>query len=125
NFSVGRHGIGKIEYNEPVDLSEIKPIENIYGKTILFEDAVCRVYEDDSKKPPVGKGLNKRAIITLHKCWALDKSTRQPIKDPTDYRYQQRILRLKDRPDTKFITYVPETGSWVFEVEHFTTYGLE
>ncbi|CAJ0901265.1 10553_t:CDS:10 [Entrophospora sp. SA101] len=125
NFSVGRHDFGKVEYDEPVDLSEIKPIENIYGKTIVVEDGSCTVYGGDADKPPVGKGLNKRAVITLNKCWALDKATRQPIKDPIDPRYQQRILRLKDRPNTKFITYVPETGSWVFEVQHFTTYGLE
>ncbi|CAJ0911621.1 6853_t:CDS:2 [Entrophospora sp. SA101] len=40
--------------------------------------------------------------------------------NPKDSQYQQHILRLKNIPNTKFITFVPATGSWVFEVEDFT-----
>ncbi|CAG8557598.1 4050_t:CDS:2, partial [Cetraspora pellucida] len=123
-FLVGRKGYGAIEYPDPVDLSEINPIEDILGKIIKFESQHCTVYGNDYSKPPPGQGLNKPAIISLTNCWALDKSNRQPITEPEDPRYQQRIERLKRVDGTKFITFVPATGTWVFQVEHFTTYGL-
>ncbi|CAJ0915543.1 4472_t:CDS:2, partial [Entrophospora sp. SA101] len=120
DFTVGKYNVGNILYSVPVDLSEIEPIEQIFGKTIVIEDKNCIVYGEGSSKPSVGSGLNKRAVITLDECWAINKLTRQPIKDPKDSQYQQHILRLKNIPNTKFITFVPATGSWVFEVEDFT-----
>ncbi|RHZ75992.1 hypothetical protein Glove_208g139 [Diversispora epigaea] len=122
-FLAGRSNYGKIEYPDPVDLSEIN-LNDLLGKIIRFDDQNCTVYGTEYQKPPPGQGLNKRAVITLDHCWALDKSDRRPIKDPEDPRYRQRIERLKKITGTKYITFLPETGSWVFEVEHFTTYGL-
>ncbi|KAF0382647.1 Nuclear pore complex protein Nup98-Nup96 [Gigaspora margarita] len=123
-FQVGRKGYGAIEYPDQVDLSDVKPIEDILGKIIKFESQHCTVYGTEYNKPPPGQGLNKPAIISLTNCWALDKSNRQPVTDPEDPRYQQRIDRLKRVEGTKFITFIPSTGTWVFQVEHFTTYGL-
>ncbi|CAG8565268.1 6809_t:CDS:10 [Acaulospora colombiana] len=122
-FMAGRTNYGKIEFQEPVDFSDI-PLDDVLGKVIRFEDQSSTVYGSEYNKPPPGQGLNKKAIITLDRCWALDKSDRRPIKDPEDFRYRHRVERLKNVLDTKYITFLPETGSWVFQVEHFTTYGL-
>ncbi|CAG8448364.1 4977_t:CDS:10 [Diversispora eburnea] len=122
-FMAGRYNYGKIEYPDSVDLSGIN-LDDLLGKIIRFDDQKCTVYGTEYQKPPPGQGLNKSAVITLDHCWALDKSDRRPIKDHEDPRYRQRIERLKKLDGTKYITFIPETGSWVFEVEHFTTYGL-
>ena len=40
-------------------------------------------------------------------------------------RYDERLARAAHRLQAKFIEYRPETGSWVFRVNHFSKYGLE
>lgn len=40
-------------------------------------------------------------------------------------RYEERLARAAHRLQAKFIEYRPETGSWVFRVNHFSKYGLE
>ncbi|CAH8522586.1 unnamed protein product [Heterobilharzia americana] len=67
------------------------------------------VYPDDEKKPPVGTGLNKRAEICLESIWPTDKT----------------LERATRRMDARFIEYRPESGSWVFEVKHFSKYRLD
>lgn len=86
------------------------------------------VYPDDSKKPPEGEGLNRRAEITLDRVWPVDKSTRECITNPdrlAAMRYEERLVRAAQRLQAKFIEYRPDTGSWVFRVNHFSKYGLE
>jgi hypothetical protein len=41
-----------------------------------------------------------------------------------DPRLQAHIERLKGMPDTQFVDYLPESGTWVFRVQHFSSYGL-
>ena len=74
-------------------------------------------------KPPVGSGLNKPATIKLHGCFPLDKATKEPITDANHSAVRRKIERLRNMPETRFIDYLPETGTWVFRVEHFSRYG--
>ncbi|CAG8497827.1 4051_t:CDS:10, partial [Ambispora leptoticha] len=126
HFQVGRIGHGQVSFDNEVDLSSI-PLELIPGKIVQFVDRTCIVYQDGCgvEKPPVGQGLNRPAKITIQECWALDKSTRKPITDPNDPRFRQRINRLKATPETTFIDFFADTGSWLFHVRHFSKYGLE
>lgn len=80
------------------------------------------VYPDDSKKPPVGEGLNRRAQVTLDRVWPVDKTTRDPISDPEKLAtldYEARLRNVSAKNKTRFVEYRPQTGSWVFKVMIF------
>lgn len=38
--------------------------------------------------------------------------------------YTGKLRRVCEKHDMRFVDYRPETGSWVFRVEHFSKYGL-
>lgn len=123
NFTVGRKGYGEVTFLEPVDLTGLASLQDLFGKTIIVEDLELTVYPDDNNKPARGKGLNVPAQISLENCFARDKATRQPITDPNDPRYRRQLKRVKAVPDTEFVSF-SDDGVWTFTVEHFSRYGL-
>jgi nuclear pore complex protein Nup98-Nup96 len=119
NFVVGRKGYGQVRFLSPVDLGGVRSIPDIPGQTVIFDRKICTVYPDESTKPPVGKGLNVPAVITLEQCWPVSKETRAPILDVENPRFVAHVERLKRQPDTEFLDYIADSGSWVFKVSHF------
>ena len=119
NFVVGRKGYGQVRFLSPVDLSGVRSIPDIPGQMVVFDRKICTVYPDEASKPPVGKGLNVPAVITLEQCWPVSKETRQPILDVENPRFVAHVERLKRQPDTEFLDYIADSGSWVFKVGHF------
>jgi nuclear pore complex protein Nup98-Nup96 len=124
NFTVGRHGYGKITFLDPVDLTTVYAISDIPEKTVLFEEGACTVYPDESQKAARGEGLNVPSEISLERCWPRDKATRAPIKNPNDPAWQRQERKLRKMKDTEFVAFEPESGVWTFRVPHFTRYGL-
>ncbi|EKM59940.1 uncharacterized protein PHACADRAFT_250756 [Phanerochaete carnosa HHB-10118-sp] len=118
---VGRVGYGEIEFLEPVDLTGLRRTTELLGDIVRFDDKECSVYPDldDADKPPPGSGLNVRARIMLVHCWALDKATREPIKDEKHPHAARHLKRLKNMKNTTFESFDIEEGKWVFAVEHF------
>uniref|UniRef100_A0A646QCP4 Nuclear pore complex protein Nup98-Nup96 n=1 Tax=Hemiscolopendra marginata TaxID=943146 RepID=A0A646QCP4_9MYRI len=123
NFTIGREGFGNIYFFG---------LTNVFGlnldEIVHFRKKEVTVYPDDENKPPLGEGLNKKAQITLDGIWPADKTICKPIKSPDrlkTIRYQEKLERISARIGAKFIDYRPETGSWVFQVSHFSKYGLE
>lgn len=120
-FTVGRHNVGQIAFKVPVDLSNID-LDELFGSIIVLETRSATVYPVAAKKPPVGKGLNVPAQISLEQSWPRGRDKRLT----TDAKkFAKHIERLKRIEDTTFESYDKDTGIWTFSVEHFTTYGLD
>lgn len=86
---------------------------------MFFRRKEITIYPDDDDKPPVGEQLNKKAQVTLDCVWPVDKTTRSTICNLTrlnDMNYRDRLERASAKIGATFIDYLPETGSWVFEV---------
>jgi nuclear pore complex protein Nup98-Nup96 len=119
-FTVGRKGIGNVLFLEPTDVRGLD-IDNI----VEFEPGEIVVYPDEHYKPPVGRGLNKPARVTLQKLFPLDKATgRRKVDDASLARYEAKIRKSTQKLGARFISYDRTTGDWIFEVEHFSRYGL-
>jgi len=125
NFKVGLPEYGSVDFLEPVDLTTVPSLSSICGHIVVFSHKVCKVYPDEHNKPPRGQGLNVPAIISLERCWPLDKRTREPIQfDKASPLYSQHLKRLKRQDETTFMDFVTDNGTWTFRVEHFSEYGL-
>ncbi|XP_055550074.1 nuclear pore complex protein Nup98-Nup96 [Wyeomyia smithii] len=122
NFTIGRRGYGNVYFNEPIDVANLNLDEIVH-----FRHKEVIIYPDDENKPLVGEGLNRKAQITLDQVWPHDKALHEPIKDPHRLalmEYEGKLRRVCDKHDTRFLEYRPDTGSWVFKVDHFSKYGL-
>lgn len=121
NLVVGRIGYGEIHFLEPVDLTGLPKLGALLGEVVRFDDKECSVYPDcdEVDKPPPGSGLNVRAKVTLVRCWAVDKATREPIKDATLPIAIKHLKRLKNMKDTHFESFDISEGKWTFIVDHF------
>ncbi|TWU75965.1 hypothetical protein ED733_006741 [Metarhizium rileyi] len=122
NFTVGRDNVGYVKFKVPVDISSVE-LDELCGGIIQLEPRSATVYPVQAKKPPVGKGLNVPAQISLEQSWPRGGRDKRVTSDPK--RFNKHIDRLKRIPDTTFESYNKETGVWTFGVEHFTTYGLD
>ncbi|KAI0082551.1 hypothetical protein K474DRAFT_1688085 [Panus rudis PR-1116 ss-1] len=118
---VGRVGYGEIHFLEPVDLTGLQRLSALKGELVRFDDKECSVYPDvdDVDKPPPGQGLNVKARIILVRCWALDKATREPIKDEKHPMAIKHLKRLKHMKNTHFESFDISEGKWTFTVDHF------
>ncbi|XP_054715876.1 nuclear pore complex protein Nup98-Nup96-like [Uloborus diversus] len=123
DFTVGRIGYGKVIFPGRTNVAGLN-IDEI----VLFHKREINVYPNDKEKPSIGEGLNRKAVVILEGIWPTDKTTHSPIKDPeriSSSGYAEKIASRTSRIGAKFIDYIPVTGSWIFEVDHFSKYGLE
>lgn len=120
-LKVGRVGYGELHFLEPVDLTGLSKLGALLGEVIRFDDKECSVYPDseDVDKPPPGSGLNVKARLILLHCWAVDKATREPIKDETHPTASKHLKRLKNMKGTHFERFDITDGKWTFTVDHF------
>ena len=90
---------------------------------VFFRRKEISIYPDDSDKPEVGQGLNRRAEVTLNGVWPTDKTTRLPIKSPERIKNMdwERTVETKTHNlpgGAKFLEYRPDDGAWVFSVSN-------
>ncbi|KAF5774645.1 putative peptidase S59, nucleoporin, nucleoporin peptidase S59 [Helianthus annuus] len=121
DFVVGRHNCGKIKFFGETDVRRLD-LESL----IQFNHREVIVYMDETKKPPVGQGLNKAAEVTLLNIKCVDKKTgRQFTEGPRVEKYKQMLKKKAEDQGAEFISYDPVKGEWKFRVSHFSRYGLE
>ncbi|KRT79838.1 hypothetical protein AMK59_6792, partial [Oryctes borbonicus] len=119
-FTIGRVGYGNVSFPELIDIANLNLDELVH-----FRYRELTIYPDDTKKPPQGQGLNRRAQVTLDRVYPKGKVDRKLITDVetlTSINFADTLRDLCDKHGTKFLDYRPETGSWVFMVDHFSKY---
>lgn len=63
----------------------------------------------------------------MDRVWPTDKTTKEPITNPDRIAATNFVLKLQRtcaKLSTQFVDYRPDTGSWVFNVDHFSKYAL-
>ncbi|XP_015073322.1 nuclear pore complex protein NUP98A isoform X1 [Solanum pennellii] len=120
DFVVGRHGYGSIKFIGETDVRRLD-LESL----IQFNNREVIVYMDESKKPPVGQGLNKPAEVTLLNIKCFDKKTGQQYTEgPRIEKYKEMLKRKAGDQGAEFVSYDPVKGEWKFRVQHFSKYWL-
>lgn len=119
---IGRIGYGNVYFATPIDLTNMNIDELVH-----FRYRELTIYPDDKVKPPLGQGLNRPAQVTLDCVWPKDRKNHTVVND-IEYlismNFSETLRDLCLKHGTKFIDYRPETGSWVFGVEHFSKYAF-
>ncbi|CAH1975299.1 unnamed protein product [Acanthoscelides obtectus] len=122
-FTIGRKGYGNVYFPDEMDITGLNIDELVH-----FRYREINVYPDDSKKPPVGKGLNRRAQVTLDNVYPRRLGTNTLIKDTDELlqmNFAEKLRKVTMKKGAKFVDFRPETGSWVFKVDHFSRYGYD
>ncbi|KAG6688088.1 hypothetical protein I3843_11G106400 [Carya illinoinensis] len=115
DFVVGRHGYGSIKFLGDTDVRRLD-LEAL----VQFNNREVIVYMDDSKKPPVGQGLNKPAEVTLLNIKCFDKKTgKQYTEGAKIEKYKEMLKRKAEDQGAEFVSYDPIKGEWKFRVNHF------
>ncbi|PSS00336.1 Nuclear pore complex protein like [Actinidia chinensis var. chinensis] len=120
DFVVGRHGYGSIKFLGETDVRKLD-----LDSHVQFNNREVIVYMDESKKPPVGQGLNKPAEVTLLNVKCINKKTgKQYINGPKVDAYREMLMKKATEQGAEFVSYGPVEGEWKFRVEHFSQYSF-
>nr|XP_009610124.1 nuclear pore complex protein NUP98B-like isoform X5 [Nicotiana tomentosiformis] len=115
DFVVGRHGYGSIKFLGETDVRKLD-----LDSAVHFNCREVIIYMDESKKPPVGQGLNKPAEITLLNVRCINKSTGKEYTDgPIVNKYRDMLIKKAGVHGAEFVSYDPVKGEWAFKVSHF------
>ncbi|KAI6706919.1 hypothetical protein NL676_009881 [Syzygium grande] len=118
DFVIGRLGFGHIKFVGETDVRRLD-LESL----IRFNNREVIVYIDESKKPPIGQGLNKPAEVTLLNIKCIDKKTgKQYIEGPRVEKYKEMLKKAAEEQGAEFVSYDPIKGQWKFKVGHFSSY---
>lgn len=121
-FTIGRIKYGNIYFPDEIDLTDIN-LDDI----VFIQYRSVTVYPDAESTPPVGEGLNRRAQVTLDLCFPKDEHGKE-VTDVADIIARDFPTKLRMYclgSNTEFVDYRPDTGSYVFNVFHFTKYGFD
>ncbi|XAR52774.1 hypothetical protein NMG60_11021026 [Bertholletia excelsa] len=115
DFVVGHIGYGSIKFLGETDVRQLDLDSLIY-----INNREVTVYVDDSKKPPMGQGLNKPAEVTLLNIKCINKKTGKQYTDgPLVEKYREKLTRAAKEQGAEFVSFDPVEGEWKFRVPHF------
>ncbi|KAL5340473.1 nuclear protein 96-domain-containing protein [Aspergillus crustosus] len=123
-LTVGRERCGSVTFDEPVDLT-VLDMDNLFGGLVDIGVRKITVYPDESIKPPRGKGLNVPSTLRIENSWPRGRDKKGPSSLTSGPLFDKHVDRLMKVHNTEFVDYQTETGTWVFRVAHYTTYGLD
>ena len=111
-----RPDIGRIEWEGDTDVRSLD-----LDSLIIIEKKSVEVYADvpEEEKPPVGKGLNKPAIILLHNIFPKKRNSTQDRIE-----FENKLKSVCSENGSEYLDYDHSSGDWVFRVLHFSRYGL-
>lgn len=72
--------------------------------------------------------MNRKAQVTLDKVYPRKIGTNTLVTDVNELlqmNFAEKLRKVTVKKDAKFVDYRPETGSWVFRVDHFSRYGFD
>jgi len=112
-LEVSRPGISSVVFHGYTDISGLD-----ISRLVHLDVGEVLVYPEPGTKPPVGEGLNKRATITMHRCFP--PNGRDQLSDErSQTRYREKIKRMTEEKGATFLDYNYHAGIWVFQVENF------
>lgn len=115
DFVVGRHGYGSIMFPGETDVRGLE-LDSI----TQFNSNEVMVYMDKTKKPPVGMGLNKPAVVTLLNVKYFDKKTgEQYTYGPIVEKMKNLLMKKTGEQGAEFLSYDAVTGVWKFALKNF------
>lgn len=74
-FTIGRQGYGRIRWQGPISFADVD-----LGDLVRFQRKQVTVYPDETKKPPIGEGFNKKATIYLENIFPHNRKTKEEIR---------------------------------------------
>ncbi|PYH88593.1 hypothetical protein BO71DRAFT_365099 [Aspergillus ellipticus CBS 707.79] len=123
-FTVGRERCGQVTFDEPVDLTTVE-LDRLFDRIVDIGVRKITVYPDETIKPPMGKGLNVPSTLRIENSWPRGRDKKSPSPLTSGPLFDKHVDRLVKVHNTEFVDYETETGTWVFRVPHYTTYGLD
>ncbi|KAL4908180.1 nuclear protein 96-domain-containing protein [Aspergillus multicolor] len=123
-LTVGRERCGAVTFDQPVDLTTID-LDNLLGGLVDIGVRKITVYPDESIKPARGKGLNVPSTLRIENSWPRGRDKKNLSSTTSGPLFEKHVDRLMKVHNTEFVNYETETGTWIFRVAHYTTYGLD
>jgi hypothetical protein len=112
-FTLGRKDFGEITFDGEVDVSNVD-----FSNIVSINKLTIQVYPDQTTKPRIGEGFNRKSILKLFNCYPMDKQGLR-IADEKSMRSFQSKLQRKTEEFGDYISYEPSSGTWSFQVDHF------
>ena len=124
NLKVIRKDYGFVQFLGETNVAGLN-----FDEIIFIRRKEVVVYPDEVKKPAEGLELNKPAIVCLEATYPKNKqkpgSVITDLETLREMDWAGKLRKSTKKIGATFIEFIPENGSWVFEVEHFSRYALD
>jgi hypothetical protein len=120
SFTVGRHGYGKVEWTCPVNVCGLD-----LNRDVVIGLREVTVYPDHAHRPSNGTGLNAPARLSIEQCFPKHHSPHKGMSSEEIIKYAAKLMKANEKDGATYKNYDHVQGKWIFEVEHFSRYGLD